>query len=239
MDVKRYYIKIFLFIILLITGICLQTKAGENTADFKLLFVQSTDGYDCEMDIENTGTLAADKEFKLFFKPISTVYLYLLLRDPADEFVMIFPGSFKVFSTKDYCETEYFIPEDGNWIQFKKQPGKHTLYFLVSEKRLKELENLIKKYQDSSITEDQDGADSNKKLLIAHLHQIQRNSIFNNNKRVQEGVMGSGRDDDVQAVDESEMAYFKYLEVLEDYIDAAIEINVDDIYVNVYTLLYE
>lgn len=209
--------------------------AGENTVDFKWLFVQTIDDYECTMDSENVNNSVINKEFKLFFKPMGRVYLYLLLRDPANDFVMIFPESFKTFSKKSYSETEYYIPEDGNWIKFNKQPGKHKLYFLVTKNRMTALENLINNYQESCKNENQTGVDHYKKMIIAQLQQAERNFIFNNNKKDPESVMGGFRDD----AQKDKKSEFEWVNMTDNYLNDGIGVNFNDIYLYIYTLIYE
>ena len=91
----------------------------------------------------------------VYFESLKNAYLYLLLLNREKELTVLFPGPMGNFP-RNYAFTRYFLPEGSNWETLLRFPGEYTLCFVVSTRRLPEVERRLSRYASYRKTNPQD-----------------------------------------------------------------------------------
>ena len=102
------------------------------------------DGPERLIRIEKDTTLHTGDQMKMFIKPQSNCYIYLIYLSSAAELMLLYPTDLSASRTT--TGIAHFIPNGSAWFALDEQTGKEKFYLLASVRRLTELENLLSKY---------------------------------------------------------------------------------------------
>lgn len=186
-----------LFLLIAIISVVPMTMSGQTNGggSFRMAFLQMNGESDVKVisnNRENRNVISRNMDYKLFFRPLKSAYLYIVLLGPNDELKLLFPSSFKDFSRR-YETFVRHIPEDLDWQQLFAGQGEYQLHILVSDNRLIDLEKLLTDYAKLTKSEDRLLLKSNllftiKKLKRKHYfpESIKREPVF------EAGVIRSG-----------------------------------------------
>ncbi len=100
------------------------------------------------LDLNDDIKLKKNDYFKFYLHPNKNTYLYLLYFSAEGDLTILFPET--IISDKNQWgfNSEVYIPESDEWLIFSLQNPKEAdiVYLLASNKQIKELDLLIKKY---------------------------------------------------------------------------------------------
>jgi hypothetical protein len=128
-------------------------------------------------------TLGRNDAIRIFLKPVSNAFIYLLHYDSEQELELLFPPSFDFFvqhpkEGNGYTGREgFYLPGKSGWYEFVNN-GTEELYLLVSSERLRMLEKLT---HDLLVLPDKTGtkAGSVKQAVLDEIRRLKKEkSIF-------------------------------------------------------------
>jgi hypothetical protein len=120
--------------------------------------------------IEKDTPLQTGDQMKMFIKPQSDCYIYLLYLSSAAELMLLYPND--LFDSVSKPGDDHFIPNSSAWFALDDQTGKEKFYLLASKKRLNGLESLLHRHLDKHtgvITDD-----AAVRAVLAHIKDIKR-----------------------------------------------------------------
>lgn len=128
------------------------------------------DDYNETLNATNDISVVPGDRVRLFVEPSEKTYVYLFFHDSKNNLQLIFPKRVENLDNTKYYGKQYTIPENG-WISIDNhQKGTERFYLLASNKRLIELELLIKKYLEVSI----ESKELAKSKVIAKIKNLRR-----------------------------------------------------------------
>jgi len=182
-----------LLITLLFSNCIIQNSYAEEIMSFVISFVYKHNSEEiCPIDFSKTEhKLQSGTEYKIFFKPIiKNTYIYIIKSVGFDKkylFLYPYPDYY------DYCNilnNDYYLPDQKDWYIFNDNKILEEFTLIVSNKKLRELENKIETYL---IHENIDSGENKKakKELEAELRDLRlKNSKFV--RKPEEAVIISG-----------------------------------------------
>lgn len=128
----------------------------DSGGSFRWAFLQLNDGEEVTVISENNESrsrLRRNSDYRFFFRPLKSAYLYILLLGPNDEVKLLFPSSFKDFSRR-YETFEREIPEQKGWRHLFTSEGPYEMHVLVADSRLTELEKSLTRFNKLKSSEE-------------------------------------------------------------------------------------
>ena len=104
------------------------------------------DGSERLIRIEKDTALHSGDQMKIFIKPQSDCYIYVIYLSSAAELMLLYPTDLS--ASRSATGIAHFIPNSSAWFALDEQTGKEKFYLLASGKRLTELETLLSKYAE-------------------------------------------------------------------------------------------
>ena len=103
------------------------------------------------LDLNSDIKLKKNDYFKFYLQPNTDTYLYLFYLSSEGELTILFPETVLFDKNTWGFESHIYIPEKKNdWFEFylKESKAADIVYLLASNKRLKELDALIKEFSN-------------------------------------------------------------------------------------------
>ena len=90
--------------------------------------------------------LESGDRLKIYLKPLNTCHFYLYLHDSQKNLYLLFPEDFTFFDTNLQITRKYDLPGENSWFYLDESGGIEVFYLIVSEHRLRSLEESTKRY---------------------------------------------------------------------------------------------
>ena len=90
--------------------------------------------------------LESGDRLKIYLKPLNTCHFYLYLHDSQKNLYLLFPEDFTFFDTNLQITRKYDLPGENSWFYLDDSGGIEVFYLIVSEHRLRSLEESTKRY---------------------------------------------------------------------------------------------
>lgn len=95
---------------------------------------------------KNVVRLESGDRLKIYLKPLNTCHFYLYLHDSQKNLYLLFPEDFTFFDTNLQITRKYDLPGENSWFYLDDSGGIEVFYLIVSEHRLRSLEESTKRY---------------------------------------------------------------------------------------------
>lgn len=163
--------KAFLILTLLFLFPILSPFSQQPTLTFKFAFLYKTvDTPEPQsIDYKSISTpLSSGDQLKIYLKPIKNAYIYLFFQDTRDTLYLLFPTMISDFDSHYKFNKNYYIPKGDEWFFLDDSTGTEKFYLLVSNTRLKKLEELTTTYVSyfySNTTQDAELKEARQKVI--------------------------------------------------------------------------
>ena len=174
--------------------------------------------------IEKDTTLKSGDQFKMMVVLKSMCFVYLIYHGSIGEIQLLFPDTLKQFSTNYHIDQKYYIPQSDLWFALDEHTGLETFYLLISKTRLSELEDLLQKYQSSSLSKKPEVVHE----IIDQIKQI-RKQHFSLSAKAERPISIGGSVRGMQKQSTS----------LQDIADLSVEISATDFFGRTFTIEHE
>jgi len=133
---------------LLQSGIAAAQHQGDQEESIHFLWafgaLRTGEGGARLIPIDRDTVLRTGDQIKFFVKLERPGFIYLIYHSSQGELSVLFPYRFEQGALSG---ARYFIPQGAEWFQLDEHVGQETFYLLASSTRLRELEELINKYE--------------------------------------------------------------------------------------------
>lgn len=100
--------------------------------------------------ITRDTVLKTGDRIKMLLQLKSRCFVYLFYRTAEDEIYLLFPYDLDLFESEYRTEVKYYIPRGDKWFELDENAGPETFYLLASGGRLRQLEELYRKYHSGA-----------------------------------------------------------------------------------------
>jgi len=90
--------------------------------------------------------LESGDRLKIYLKPLNSCHFYLYLHDSQKNLYLLFPEDFTFFDKNLQITRKYDLPGENSWFYLDDSGGIEVFYLIVSEHRLRSLEESTKRY---------------------------------------------------------------------------------------------
>ena len=126
------------------------SQASTTTFKYAFLYQTTETSVPQAIDYKSISTpLSSGDQLKIYLKPMANAYIYLFFQDTSDALYLLFPTMISDFDSFYKFNKNYLIPKGDEWFFLDDFTGTEKFYLIVSNQRLKKLEELTTKYLES------------------------------------------------------------------------------------------
>lgn len=119
-------------------------QRGDANVRFRWAFAALPKGAVALTPVLNGSRLLNGDRLKMYFKPATPVYAYVISQGPDGSLDLQFPEA--LVRSQAAAGREYFIPPADDWLELDEAAGREVFYIVVSATRLPSLEHAVDAY---------------------------------------------------------------------------------------------
>jgi hypothetical protein len=119
-------------------------QRGDANVRFRWAFSAVPKGGVALTPVRNGSSLQKGDRLKMYFKPATPVFAYVIDQAPNGALALLFPSG--LARSHAAAGMEYFIPPGDNWFELDEETGREVFHLLVSSTRLQSLERALDTY---------------------------------------------------------------------------------------------
>jgi hypothetical protein len=104
-----------------------------------------------EVEVQEGGVLRSGDTFRVKFKLPAEAYVYLLTLDSMGNLSKLFPKAAPRAHVKVKNRKFYVVPEKDEWLLLDENTGQETVYILVSQKAIRDIDQKIDQLKEQGI----------------------------------------------------------------------------------------